>query len=179
MEDTISYNLFLYQKREELAMSKKQAAKEIGLSFLRYVLLEGGYIKPSKRDILNISYYYGIDYSEYVKGIHSYPEVIKANESKMNGFIYKTCSSKILRIILLCLSFLSLAFSLSGYILGEKNKSDVLSFYSSDFNSFYTAMQDKGDVTYSVASAFKRPTIYKETGDKFVSIITSYYKLNV
>ena len=71
MEDTISYNLFLYQKREELAMSKKQAAKEIGLSFLRYVLLEGGYIKPSKRDILNISYYYGIDYSEYVKGIHS------------------------------------------------------------------------------------------------------------
>ena len=100
MEDTISYNLFLYQKREELAMSKKQAAKEIGLSFLRYVLLEGGYIKPSKRDILNISYYYGIDYSEYVKGIHSYPEVIKTNESKMNGFIYKTCSSKILRIIL-------------------------------------------------------------------------------
>ena len=179
MEDTISYNLFLYQKREELAMSKKQAAKEIGLPFLRYVLLEGGYIKPSKRDILNISYYYGIDYSEYVKGIHSYPEVIKAKESKMNGFIYKTCSSKILRIILLCLSFLSLAFSLSGYILGEKNKSDVLSFYSSDFNSFYTAMQEKGDVTYSVASAFKRPTIYKATGDKFVSIITSYDKLNV
>lgn len=128
---------------------------------------------------MKISYYYGEDYAEYTKGINSYPDEIEEEKAKVEGFFIKACSSKIVRIVLLCLSILSLVSTLFGFISGENDKKNILSFYSSDFNSFHQEITEKGEVTYSITSAFKRPTIYQKEEGKFISIISSYDKLNV
>ena len=54
LNEDVSYNKFLFDKRKELNWSIRKFAKALGISKFRYRLIESGYIQPSKQAIEKI-----------------------------------------------------------------------------------------------------------------------------
>lgn len=179
MDENISYNRFLIEKRNSYSLSRFKAAKYIGLNYFRYLLLENGYIKPSKKDTEKISEAYQVDYGQLCNGIHSYPEQEEIKAGKIEVFLYRLFSSKILRTLFAVLSILSVCVTVFGFLKVDSGKKRISAYYTDEFNQFRSAMVEKGDYTYSVLSSFKRPMICSSDSEKFISIITSYEDINI
>lgn len=116
MDEVMSYNEYLYNKRKEMKMSKRTFAKFLRVPLLFYRYYENGYVKPSKKSIKKISEALNIDYSIYLQGISSYPKELDEIESRFVRWYRHLLSKKITKYILL-ITILFLVSSLSMDII--------------------------------------------------------------
>ena len=67
-----SYNLYLYEKRTEMGLSRRKFAKGIKCWSHIYRMMENGYLKPGKKLTAKISEFIGEDFSPYTIGDATY-----------------------------------------------------------------------------------------------------------
>lgn len=168
MEQIISYNLFLYNKRKERKLSRWKFARYLSLSPFFYHFYEKGYLCPGKKSVKKISNALGIDFTPYMEGVSSYPmETVKEEKPK---FLVKLLSSFSFRLILFILTVLSLATCITGYTLSSYTKNHVRDFYGENYLNFVDTVRERGDYTFSLLHEIRRPCI-KETNDSKTAII--------
>lgn len=157
--DNRSYNIFLYETRLNLGLSRRKFAKYLKIKKFRYKLIENGYIKPSKKEILKISNKLNINYDNYLDGIKSYPtELNNKKFMKITNFMYqlfKNFKVRLTFLIISIISFLTLvSFSIASYNVSiyEADK------YEPFVQEFFYNLIDKGDSGFSILN-FKYPEI--------------------
>lgn len=171
MEQDISYNRFLFEKRKETGLSRRKYAKSIGISPFVYSLIEKGYVKPGRKEIQKFSEFYQSDFSVYLEGIHSYPEETEKNEPMR--WIRNLLSKTWLRLTIIFLTVLSLGGTITGYTLSDYYRNHARSFYSQRYLSFVDAVREKGDYTLSLLHEMDRPCIHKNNDNLSASILVS------
>ena len=90
-----SYNMYLYNERMSLGLSENKFAKKLGIGYIKYHLIENGYLKPNNKEVEIISSALNVDYSEYLYGERSYPA---QKEHKRNASFYKVKKKTIAKI---------------------------------------------------------------------------------
>ncbi len=173
MDEVMSYNEYLYNKRKEMKMSKRAFAKFLHIPTLFYRYYENGYVKPSKKSIKKISEALNIDYSIYLQGISSYPKELDETESRFVRWYRHLLSKKITKYILLVTILFSSIFAFYGYNNYAYTMEHASEFYTSQYVDFVNKVREKGTPTFSLLHESLRPEIHESTSDKFVSISTS------
>ena len=79
-----SYNQQILAQRKAKGLSRKEAARQIGISSFSLFLYENGYFKPTRKALAKIENYYGfnVDYT----GDNEYPSA--THEEKDNYLFY-------------------------------------------------------------------------------------------
>ena len=72
-----SYNDYLYRKRKEAGLHRKEVAARLGVSKFLYHRFERGYSVPKPEVVEKINALYGEDFAPYLVGESSYPGEIK------------------------------------------------------------------------------------------------------
>ncbi len=158
-EENISYNYFLYRKRIELKLSIKKFAKLLNIRPLHYRLIEFGYIKPNKNDIIRISEYFNIDYNYYLEDIRNYPtELENKKYMKLTNFLYHLFNKRKVRITFLIIAIISLIALTSSLIAGNKIGSTSLITQEENIKELNKGLKEKGDWNFSLFD-FKYPQI--------------------
>ena len=173
MDEVMSYNEYLYNKRKEMKMSKRAFAKFLHIPTLFYRYYENGYVKPSKKSIKKISEALNIDFSIYLEGISSYPKELDETESRFVKWYRHLLSKKITKYILLVTILFSSIFAFYGYNNYAYTMEHASEFYTSQYVDFVYKVREKGTPTFSLLHESLRPEIHESTSDKFVSISTS------
>ena len=156
------YNLFLYNKRKQLGLSKRKMASKIGISYIRYHLIENGYIKPNKKTIDKVSKAFDIDYNDYLLDDLSYPIEIHNNKHyKIVDLFYLLLGKLWFRLIVLTLTILTLASFVTFKALDYKYEKLRPEFFSSDVNKFQDDLNMNGSISYSLYADFMHPSIHK------------------
>ncbi len=173
MDANIAYNEFLYRKRREKHLSKRKFAKFLNIPPLFYSYYENGYVKPGKKYVKRISDALGVDYSQYLEGISSYPTPLPEKTGWFVRF-YKNFLSKLyVRIGILVLLLASVGLTITGFVRYNYTMNHATEFYNETYLSFVSAMREKGGSTVSLLHEMTRPEIHSKDGDMFVSISTS------
>ena len=188
IKKTKSYNLFLYEERLKKKLSRRKFAKELNISSFNFKLIENGYIKPTKKDILKISNYFDINYNNYLEGINSYPtELNNKKFMRITNFMYQAFKNVKVRITFLILSIISLltliSFSIASYSVSSNN----IDKYEPKIQEFYSIFLEKSTASFSILN-FKYPEInivedigentQKATIIKNISYETNYISLH-
>ncbi len=174
MESNVAYNEFLYKKRLEMKLSKRKFAKLLNVPHLFYSYYENGYVKPSKRYAKRISEALGVDYSQYLEGVSSYPTPIPEKVSWFEKLYKKILSKIYIRISILVLLLASVGLTITGFVRYNYVMNHATEFYNDNYLSFVYAMREKGGMTVSLMHEMVRPEIHMNDGDKFVSISASH-----
>ncbi len=173
MEYKMSYNEYLYNKRLELNMSRKDFAKYLHIPHLFYHYYEIGYVKPSKWAVKKISQALNEDFSLYLEGISSYPIELEEPESRFEKWYRHILSKKITKYILLISILLSSLLTFYGFNKYAYTMANASEFYSSQYVEFVHQVRKKGSITFSLLHETARPEIHESSDTKFVSISTS------
>ena len=173
-----SYNMFLYHKRMELGLKMRNFAKKLGIGLIKYDLIENGYLKPGKKEIIKISEALNIDYGPYTQGEYSYPGE-KEYKRKYFKKVYDFLGSKFFRIftgIICVISLALLVFFIIQYVGATRYEK---TFYSDSYVNFYKKFLDESSPSFSVTNSLMRPELYKVQDDKFISMKGEYNNQNV
>lgn len=173
MDSNISYNELLYRKRMEMKLSKRKFAKFLDIPPLFYSYYERGYVKPSKKYVEKISKALGIDYSQYLDGINSYPTPLPEKSSWFEKFYRKLVgrlATKIIFVVLLIASAITCAF---GFYKYNYTMNHAEEFYNEKYLNFVYTMREKGGSTFSLLHELVRPEIHNDEEGKYVSISAS------
>lgn len=173
MENKLSYNEYLYNKRIEMGMSRKAFAKFLKIPHLYYRYYEIGYVKPSKKTCKKISDALGIDFSIYLEGISSYPSEYVPSISKFEKWYRHILSKKVTRYVLLVLLLFSAIFTFYGFNNYAYTMAHADEYYSERYISFVEASRKNGSMTISMLHEMVRPEIHHSDDSKYVSISTS------
>jgi len=169
------YNEFLYEKRKELGLTKAKFAKELKINYFHYSLLENGYIKPTKKDIQKISYYFDVDYKEYTKGYASYPiEIPEKKRRKFISWIYDLIGSRWVKILLIVTSLLGVGSLITYSVLNNNCNVNSRANFDPDYLDFYDYLAKNGETTYTLFDNFKCPVIKTNEDGKLTQIRGSY-----
>lgn len=168
-----AYNLFLYEKRKERKQSRKEFAKYLGIPAFLYASYEKGNLFPSKKRIRKIKERLGEEFSAYEKGERTIPLPLPyekgKRERRMDAFL-SSLKTRIVTIVVLCLSLLSLILGYSFYFY---NLAHSQRFYSKEYLSFSYVMREKGEKTLGLLHEMESPVIYENKEDVFTCIISS------
>ena len=168
LNEDVSYNRFLFDKRKELKLSIRKFAKALGISKFRYRLIENGYIKPSKKDIKKISNYYRI-YKE---------EIDNKKYNRFTNLIYHSFTKRKVRITFFILFIISLLTTLSLFIANASIAPNLASLQDSRVVELNDNIIEHGDNSFS-AFKFSYPLISKnvdlEGGNQKAILIKSNY----
>ena len=173
-----SYNFFLYETRMRKKMSRFKFAKYIKVPFIRYRLIELGYLKPSKKDVINISRQLNIEYDKYLEGANGYPTELPDKKPNVisRGF-YRLLGMKGLRIALVSLSVVFTLFFISGAIYIHKDTNETR-YYTTEVLKLRDDVNNYGTAGISLTGDFTYPQIASVTkdgdNDKEVQIKSSY-----
>ncbi len=164
MENTInyikSYNKFLYDKRKEAGFSRRKMARQLKIPYIIYIMIENGYIKPTKRMVKKISNYYDIDYSIYLEGEASYPEELPDKpQGKASKLFFNIMGKLWLRIILIVLSLIFLVSWVYNKVENDKYSENQEIFYSEELRTFNNTLKEKGSVKFSIFNELMSPQI--------------------
>jgi len=180
MKENISYNSFLYNKRKENSFSRIKFAKILHINYFKYVMIENGYLKPSKLDIKNISEYFGLDFNYYLEDSRGYPsEIPEKSPNAIVSFIYKILGSKALKIVLTVLSVLFATLAITGLVCGSKVDENQEKFYGPTVLALRDNVHDNGTTNFSLLDDFTYPQVsevYKdevEHTEKMIQIRTT------
>lgn len=173
MDANIAYNEFLYKKRREKHLSKRKFAKFLNIPPLFYSYYENGYVKPGKKYVKRISDALGVDYSQYLEGVSSYPTPLPEKTGWFVKFYRNFLSKLYVRIGILVLLFASVGLTIAGFVRYNYTMNHATEFYNETYLSFVSAMREKGGSTVSLLHEMTRPEIHSKDGDMFVSISTS------
>ena len=114
-----AYNDYLYRKRKEAHLRRKEVASSLGVSKFLYHRYERGYSIPTQEVVKKISDLYGEDFSPYLEGEASYPSEIKEKgerafwEKVRNAF--KKRWVKLLAVLLPAISLLNIPAAVVSY----------------------------------------------------------------
>lgn len=172
-EETKSYNIFLYEKRNEKSMTREEFAKSLGISPFVYSLYEKGIYFPSKRSKKKIEKALCCDFSSFEKGERRYPTPLPYEKTRSENKIDKILSSKGIRIFFLIFFFLSSIFTVLGYCLYSNCLSNSRTFYSENYLRFSDEMRQKGEKTYSLLHELQRPLITDKNEEYTIFLISS------
>ena len=168
-----SYNLFLYRKRKALGLGMRAFARKLHIGLFRYHLIENGYIKPSKKDIVSISSVLETDYAPYTVGLASYPEE-KPETGERFRKLYDFYGSRLFRCLMVLFCLASLFFLVSSRIRYSALRNDPSRYYSEECRALYNALSENGETSLSVHDSLYRPCIYRTEGDKYISLRGDY-----
>ena len=168
-----SYNLYLYNRRMELGLKMRAFANMLGIRLFKYFLIENGYIKPGKKDIVKITCALDVDYAPYTEGAASYPGE-KSDIRKPFLKFFNLLGSKVFRIIVLILCVLSLSTALTAEIIRSNAVQNPRMFYPEDYLELYDTLAEKGSLSYSFTGSFRRPEIYEVSEERYLSIKGGY-----
>ena len=177
----LTYNALLYTERKKRNLSRRKMAKAIKVSLLKYLLIEKGYLKPSKRLSQRISNYLDINYQEYLINEPSYPSELPDKEKrKITKLFYRIIGNLAFKITLIVLALLSVGLMTSGFIIDHNMKGSLDRYYEPEYISFVNRLKENGSIHFSITSDFTSPEYYTYVEDtenktsEYVSIIGSY-----
>ena len=164
MDNDISYNYFLYNKRIEKRLSRRKFAKLLHVPLFRYRLVEQGYLKPSKKDIINISKNLNVDYKIYLEGANGYPTELPDKErGKLVSFLYRLIGMKWLRISLVVLATIFTLGFIGGLITSNYLKTHHDVFYTAEVLELRDRINENGKTDVSLIGSF-----FKEISEKTI-----------
>ena len=175
-----SYNIVLYEKRMSLKMNRRQFAKELGIPFPFYIMIESGYRKPFKKECEKISKYLELDFNQYLVGEASYPtDIPDKKKKKIIQWWYHLITLKSVKIVAGVFAFFLIALIPTSFIINNHIDTHTRDFFSAEYLQFHDALVDKGETSISIVDTFTRPEIYSVTENtdfvKYVSI-KGYYE---
>ena len=157
---TLSYNYFLYQKRKEKGFSRRKFARYINVPIIRYRLVEQGYLKPSKKDILSISQQLNVDYNAYLEGFNGYPtEIPPKLQGKFAKKIFNLLGKTSLRIVALVFTVLFLFMFIGSQIAQSYYDKRPTFFYNETLVEFQNKIEEKGSPNFSLTGKFRYPQV--------------------
>ena len=177
---TIPYNEFLYQKRKELKFSKIKMAKCLHMTYIRYHLLESGYIKPTKKIIDKVSNYFNVNYKDYYIDDLTYPKEIQDKKSrKIVVYTYHILSKLWFRLLALALTILSIGSWITFINLDRSYEKVPAKFYSPEIITLRDEIISNGSITFSIVDEMLYPRISEmitisESEEMLVTISTKY-----
>lgn len=154
----IGLNKALFEKRLELNLSRKEAAKLLGISKFKLTLLERGYLKISKKNEARFISAYGLD-EYYFVDYYKYPIIIdeKLYEPiNPTTFFDKLGSSKKAKIISIALAIGFIVMCAIGVSSSPKVNGSTPSFYSEEVKTLqkYVISEGKEGITIPEESDF-------------------------
>ena len=129
-----SYNVELARLRKERNLTRKVAAKEMGVPRFNLYLYENGYFKPNKKDLEKIEAYYGqsIDFSTYAASFEDHHQSSKPNKKKL--------------IILGVIALLSASLFATGFCLFDDASDNTSKPYGEVYKEAKAKAMKDGDV---------------------------------
>ena len=168
-----SYNLFLYRKRKALGLGMRAFARKLHIGLFRYHLIENGYIKPSRKDIVSISSVLETDYAPFTEGLASYPEEKPETGEKFRK-LYDFYGSRFFRCAMVLFCLASLFFLVASRIDYSAVRNDPSRNFSEDCRALYNALAENGETSLSVHDSLYRPCVYRAEEDKYISLMGDY-----
>ena len=166
MKNDISYNFFLYQKRKELDLNRVQFSKKLNIGYFRYLLIENGYIKPSKKDVAKISEFFNLDFNYYLDDSRGYPtEIPEKPKNKLISFFFWLIGTKAIRMTLIIISALFFTGFLTGFVGNNYVSENYRTFYEPTVLRVRDEIKDNGKLNFSLTGEIAYPQISKKTQD--------------
>lgn len=132
-------NKILYQKRLEMNLSLKDAAKSLSISPLRLRLTEQGYLYITKKLAAKFSKLYNLEPDFFTDDL-GYPVMIEEEETKIVGeFWFNIFHSTWFKIICFVLSLGFLAMTICGGVMNNYSITNTSSFFD---NNTIVALRD-------------------------------------
>ena len=171
-EPRISYNMYLYKKRMQSGLSRREFRKAFNLFPLHYYLLECGYLKPSRKTRTIFSAYFGEEFEDYCQGIASYPEDIPPKPRlKITVWAFDLIGSLYIRIALCLMAALFaglFAYGLMEYHTYQNTRNIDC---PEDLNRLKFAVRTNGFMTISPNVSLTRLEVFNlEGSEKMASI---------
>ena len=167
----ISYNIFLFNERKKLNMSRRDFAKMLHISWLKYCAIENGYVKPNKKNILSINEALGIDFTPYTLANSSYATILPEKEKRpIVKKFYDFLGSTKFRIAMAILFALSIASVVTAIIFTDKYETNSRDFHEEKVTELYDAVIANGTATFDLLNAFVRKEVYEESLNKLITI---------
>ena len=171
-----SYNIFLYNKRNELGLSRKAFARNVHISYFKYTLIEKGYLKPSKRNVNSIEKYLNIDFKPYLKGAASYSTDLPEKEKRpIVKMVYDFIGATGTRIALIFIFLLSLSAVITSIIWTDKYETNRKDFYPEKIVELYDSVVDNGTVTLDLLNSLSRAEIFDNMDNYRLTMIKANY----
>ena len=162
-----SYNQQLVFERENRGLSIKEAAKEIGISFISLFFYERGYFRPKKKALEKIeNFYKNIDFS----GELEYPQESLFIINK------KPKSKKVKLIVSGAIATLSLGLVITGASMFTKSATNTSSYYGRIYNQTRQATIDIGETGRDIITDLEYTYIYNKDFNGRADIL--FYKTN-
>lgn len=156
-----SYNYHLYRIRREQGLSRWKFSKKIHINFFIYLLLENGYIKPTKKSVEKISVALEEDYTPYLDQESSYPvELPDKEQMKIVKWFYNLIGKLWVHIVLGVLWLVSLGALITGLAMDYRTENNKDAFFAPEFVKFQTQLREVGTTTLSLTDEAIRPEIY-------------------
>ena len=168
----MSYNQYLYKKRIELELSRKQFAKLLGINRLAYFYFEKGYFLPSKKTEQKINSYFEGDFSPHLQGEESYPVKVATNNQKADK---KTLFAKLFSNTNFLTGFVVFIVLLGallglGFIMQKGADAVGRSRAGTTLNTLTNYINVEGQYNVNIIKEFSQKEIYENSPDEYVSI---------
>ena len=179
MNEDLSYNKFLWLQRLKEKLSIHKFAKKLNINPFHYRLLEGGYIKPNKKDIKKISDYFEIDFNYYLEGFRGYPEELDNKKyNRLTTLMYHLFTKRPLRITFLIIAIISLISSIVCLTVASNLSPNSMSLQHEKVKELNDRIIEVGDNNFNIYT-FSYPIVSKkidlEDGKQKAIIIESRY----
>lgn len=182
----LTYNALLYTERQKRKLSRRKMAKLLKIWKTRYLFLENGYLKPTKREIAKISSALEIDYSQYMIGELSYPsEMPEKKRNPVVKFFYKVIGTITFKVIFAVLAGLSVGFMISGFAVEHNTNINIRYYQEEEYLNFFDRLKENGSIHLSATSELTSPEYRHYEKDeenqtsKYISIVGSYNDKNI
>ncbi|MCR5490581.1 MAG: helix-turn-helix domain-containing protein [Bacilli bacterium] len=163
-----SYNDYLYRKRKEAGLRRKQVASALGVSMFMYHRFERGYSAPSEEVIKKISDLYGEDFHEHFDGEAGYPAEIKdKGEHAIRQKLKEFYSKLWVRLTFVFLSIAGLACIPASIAIDYANNPAANDFYSQHYEDLQQYTNEYGQPYINPIGNFNQkilPAVYAEDG---------------
>lgn len=168
----MSYNQYLYKKRIELELSRKEFAKLLGINRLAYFYFEKGYFLPSKKTEQKINSYFEGDFSPHLQGEESYPVKVTTNNQKADKktlFARLFSNTNFLTGFVVFIVLLGALLGL-GFIMQKGADAVGRSRAGTTLNTLTNYINVEGQYNVNIIKEFSQKEIYENSSDEYVSI---------
>ena len=169
--ENMSYNLYLYNKRNELGLSVRKFAKLLNLSYWKYNLTEKGYLKPNKKVIANVSKQFDIDFNEYCTGYSSYPhELPYVRKHKVINKLYDFVGHLSFKILMGVAILLGAGSLIASSLISNYHNDNSKKIAPQTIVTIRDYVYEHGSLSFSLTDTFIQHEIYNEAPD-FLAVI--------
>ena len=175
---TECYNDYLYRKRIEKGMHRREVAKALGVSKFVYHRYERGYSAPSEEVIRKINALYGEGFHKHFEGELGYPsEFVDKDEPRFRERLKKAFSKVWVKILAVVLSIAGLLTIPAALLIDHYSNPATGHFYSATYEEVHECVVQLGRPYADPLGSFHMFSFSEEYGgensDIHVSIRTT------